>query len=137
MASTYMTMVVQRTQADTRPADPLQEQRINALKASIKNTEREIEKLAMQLLRLAVPPPGMPLPVWEAQVRFVRNLIRNMKAVLALLMKQLSELTGESGSSAGSSRGGSAAGSLANQAASSLQNTKDKSNNSRPGGNSA
>jgi hypothetical protein len=132
--ATYMTAIVQRMQGDTRPADPLQEQRINGLKTSIKNTEREIEKLAAQLLRLAVPPRGMPLPIWEAQVGFLRNLIRNMKSVLANLMKQLSDLTGESDSSRGSSASTSTG--SANQAYGSLQSTT-KSSNGRPIGGGA
>jgi hypothetical protein len=99
--SSYLDSVIVQTQTSTASTNP-QQAKIDSLNASIRNTELAIQKLIQQLLKLAVPPPGVPFAVWQAQVKMLRNMLQNLRNVLASLMQQRDALTSTSSSSRGS-----------------------------------
>jgi len=99
--SSYLDSVIVQAQTSTASTNP-QQAKIDSLNASIRNTELAIQKLIQQLLKLAVPPPGVPFAVWQAQVKLLRNMLQNLRNVLASLMQQRDALTATSSGSRGS-----------------------------------
>jgi len=100
---------------EARLQSKVQKDRLAGLNRSILNTEKQIEKLTVELARLLAshpkewplpveimilmglfrPPPTLPPQAWEAQVRLLRSLIRNLGRILAQLYKEVAQIDKE------------------------------------------